>query len=43
VFDLGVDQHRGGRWQLEEAVECIQKAREGVDEVYWVKVVVSKF
>jgi L-rhamnono-1,4-lactonase len=32
VFDLGVDQHRGGKWQLEEAVEMIEKAHEGVDE-----------
>lgn len=30
VFDLGVDQHSGGRWQLDEAVEMIGKAHEGV-------------
>ncbi|KAG0646059.1 L-rhamnono-gamma-lactonase [Hyphodiscus hymeniophilus] len=32
VFDLGVDQHNGGRWQLEEAVAMIEKAHEGVEE-----------
>ncbi|KAG4422871.1 hypothetical protein IFR04_003941 [Cadophora malorum] len=32
VFDLGVDQHSGGKWQLEEAVEMIEKAHEGVPE-----------
>ncbi|OWP04403.1 hypothetical protein B2J93_7946 [Marssonina coronariae] len=32
VFDLGVDQHGGGRWQLDEAVAMIEKAHEGVPE-----------
>ncbi|KAH8687712.1 hypothetical protein BGZ60DRAFT_439701 [Tricladium varicosporioides] len=32
VFDLGVDQHRGGKWQLEEAVEMISRAHEDVEE-----------
>lgn len=32
VFDLGVNQHDGGKWQLEEAVEMIEKAHEGVAE-----------
>ncbi|KUJ18437.1 amidohydrolase 2 [Mollisia scopiformis] len=32
VFDLGVDQHSGGKWQLEEAVEMIEKAHEDVPE-----------
>ncbi|KAK1754793.1 hypothetical protein QBC47DRAFT_453028 [Echria macrotheca] len=32
VFDLGVDQHRRGRLQLEEAVEMIDRAHEGVEE-----------
>ncbi|RDW62736.1 amidohydrolase 2 [Coleophoma crateriformis] len=32
VFDLGVDQHSGGKWQLEEAVEMISRAHEGVPE-----------
>lgn len=30
VFDVGVDQHRRGRKQLEEAVEMIERAHEGV-------------
>ncbi|TPX15676.1 uncharacterized protein E0L32_000010 [Thyridium curvatum] len=32
VFDLGIDQHRRGRIQLEEAVEMIDRAHEGVLE-----------
>ncbi|KAI1303250.1 amidohydrolase [Xylaria venustula] len=32
VFDLGVDQHRRGRAQLEEVVEMIDRAHEGVPE-----------
>ncbi len=32
VFELGVDQHRRGRSQLEEAVEMIDRAHDGVDE-----------
>ncbi|KAL3422469.1 amidohydrolase [Phlyctema vagabunda] len=32
VFDLGVDQHSGGKWQLEEAVEMVTRAHEGVPE-----------
>ncbi|KAI0811898.1 hypothetical protein GGR55DRAFT_688004 [Xylaria sp. FL0064] len=32
VFELGVDQHRRGRVQLEEAVEMIDRAHEGVPE-----------
>ncbi|KAH9883266.1 amidohydrolase 2 [Xylariomycetidae sp. FL2044] len=32
VFDLGVDQHRRGRVQLEEVVEMIDRAHEGVPE-----------
>ena len=31
VFDLGVDQHRRGRVQLEEAVDMIDRAHEGVE------------
>jgi len=30
VFDLGVDQHSGGKWQLEEAVKMVELAHEGV-------------
>ncbi|KAH8671128.1 hypothetical protein BX600DRAFT_434254 [Xylariales sp. PMI_506] len=32
VFDLGIDQHRRGRLQLEEAVEMIDRAHEDVPE-----------
>ena len=43
VFDLGVDQHSGGKWQLEEAVEMIQRAHEGVPEAEKVTFIISKF
>lgn len=42
VFDLGVDQHSGGRWQLEEAVEMIEKAHEGVPEDEKVTFIISE-
>ncbi|KAI1820415.1 amidohydrolase [Xylaria intraflava] len=32
VFELGVDQHRRGRGQLEEVVEMIDRAHEGVPD-----------
>ncbi|KAF2963987.1 hypothetical protein GQX73_g9587 [Xylaria multiplex] len=32
VFELGVDQHRRGRGQLEEVVEMIDRAHDGVPE-----------
>ncbi|KAL7623274.1 L-rhamnono-gamma-lactonase [Parahypoxylon ruwenzoriense] len=32
VFDLGVDQHNRGRFQLEETVEMIDRAHDGVPE-----------
>jgi len=32
VFDVGVDQHRRGRLQLEELVEMIDRAHDGVEE-----------
>lgn len=32
VFEVGVDQHRRGRGQLEELVEMIDRAHEGVPE-----------
>jgi L-rhamnono-1,4-lactonase len=41
VFDLGVDQHRGGKWQLEEAVAMVEKAHEGVDEEEKVTFIIS--
>ncbi|PBP19876.1 amidohydrolase [Diplocarpon rosae] len=42
VFDLGVDQRRGGRWQLEEAVLMIERAHEGVPEAEKVTVICGK-
>jgi L-rhamnono-1,4-lactonase len=42
VFDLGVNQHDGGKWQLEEAVEMIGKAHEGVEEADKVTFILSK-
>lgn len=32
VFDVGVDQHRRGRSQLEEVVELVERAHEGVKQ-----------
>jgi L-rhamnono-1,4-lactonase len=43
VCDLGVDQQSGGKWQLEEAVEMIEKAHEGVDEQEKVTFIISEF
>lgn len=42
VFDLGIDQHRRGRVQLEEAVEMIDRAHEGVEEDEKVVFILSK-
>lgn len=42
VFDLGVDLHNGGKWQLEEAVEMVEKAHEGVDEKDKVTIIISE-
>lgn len=41
TFDLGVDQHSGGDWQLEEAIEMIRLAHEGVDDAQKVRIVIS--
>ena len=43
TFDLGVDQHSGGDWQLEEAVEMIRLAHEGVEDGEKVKIVISMY
>jgi len=43
VFDVGVNQHSGGKWQLEEAVEMIEKAHKGVDEEEKVTFIISEF
>lgn len=41
VFDLGVDQHNRGRGQLEEVVEMIDRAHEGVPEDEKVTFIIS--
>jgi L-rhamnono-1,4-lactonase len=41
VFDLGVDQHSGGNWQLDEACEMIEKAHDGVEEKEKVTFIIS--
>ncbi|KAG9229031.1 hypothetical protein BJ875DRAFT_388200 [Amylocarpus encephaloides] len=41
VFDLGVDQHSGGKWQLEEACEMVNRAHEGVKEGERVTIVIN--
>lgn len=43
VFDVGVDQHRRGRKQLEETVEMIERAHQGVAPEEKVTFVLSKF
>jgi L-rhamnono-1,4-lactonase len=42
-FDIGVDQHGAGKWQLEEAVEMIEKAHTGVEEDKKVTFIISEF
>jgi L-rhamnono-1,4-lactonase len=42
VFDLGVDQHRRGRIQLEEAVDMIDRAHDNVPEDEKVVFILSK-
>jgi hypothetical protein len=42
VFDLGVDLHSGGRWQLEEAAEMMERVHDGVSEEEKVTVVISE-
>jgi L-rhamnono-1,4-lactonase len=42
VFDLGVNLHDGGKWQLEEAVEMIGLAHDGVKEEVKTTFIISK-
>ena len=42
-FDLGVDFRQGGPWQLQEAVEMIRRAHEGVEDGEKVLFVISEF
>jgi L-rhamnono-1,4-lactonase len=43
VFDLGVDQHRRGKRQLDEAVELVDRAHEGVPEEEKVVFILSEY
>lgn len=40
-FDLGVDQRSGGLWQLDEAIEMVHRAHNGLPEDKKVTVVIS--
>lgn len=42
AFDVGVDQHSGGVWQLEQAVEMIERVHAGENPDDRVKFVLSK-
>ena len=42
AFDLGVDARSGGIWQLEEAIEMIERAHDGLPNDKKVTVVISK-
>jgi L-rhamnono-1,4-lactonase len=42
VFEVGVDQHRRGRTQLDECVEMIDRAHDGVPEEEKVVFIISK-
>ncbi|RKF79786.1 L-rhamnono-gamma-lactonase [Golovinomyces cichoracearum] len=41
TFDLGVDQHRRGKWQLEEAIQMISNAHDGVNPEDKVHVIID--
>lgn len=41
AFDLGVDTRSGGIWQLEEAIEMIEQAHDGLPTDQKVKIVIS--
>lgn len=43
AFDVGVDHHRRGKKQLEELVEMVEKAHEGVPEEEQVTLILSWF
>ena len=42
-FEVGIDVRSGGMWQLEEAVEMVRRAHEGVEEEEQVVFVFSKW
>ncbi|KAI6247366.1 L-rhamnono-gamma-lactonase [Erysiphe necator] len=41
VFDLGIDQHRRGKWQLEEAITMIERAHDGVNPEDRVHIIIN--
>jgi L-rhamnono-1,4-lactonase len=41
VFEVGVDQHRRGRKQLDELIEMVDRAHDGVEEDQKVKFIIS--
>lgn len=43
VFEVAIDQHRRGRMQLENAIEMINRAHEGVEDEHKVVFVLSTF
>lgn len=43
VFEVGVDQHRRGRKQLDELIEMVDRAHDGVEEDAKVKLIISTF
>jgi|SRR5579862_3207324 len=43
TFDLGVDQRSGGMWQLEDAVQMLKLAYEGVSEDKKVVVIIGEY
>lgn len=43
VFEVGVDQHRRGRKQLDELIELVDRVHDGVPENEKVKLVISRF
>lgn len=42
IFDLGIDMHRRGNVQLDEAITMIERAHQGVNENEQVRIVISK-
>lgn len=43
VFEVGVDQHRRGRKQLDELIELVDRVHDGVPEDEKVKLIISMF
>ena len=42
LFELGIDQRQGGLWQMDEAIDMIRRAHDGVPEEKKVAIVISK-